>query len=436
MVMRNKGLAFLVLLSAWHAAAAAEPAPDVVQYRVAKGDSLYTLAQRYLLRPGDYRIVQRLNQVADPYRMPVATTLSIPRKLLRHEPVLARVSAQRGAVQARIAGRMFAVTNGMVLGEGAELATGPNAFVTLRLPDGSIVTLPSQTRVTVDRLRRITLTGEIERRFRLLQGRTRSIVEPGTGAFEVSTPVAVAAVRGTEFRVAHDGDGRHSVTEVLAGEVAVAADGDEPQLTRGGFGTVVAEGRGSRTVKLLPAPSLLEPGRIQDGERLSFEIMPLADASSYRAQVAQDAGFLDLIAEGVSATPRVDLPPIPDGSWFVRVSALDGDGVEGFPETYSFERRLNRIETAMNERRSAEYREYLFRWDVQGEGSRRFRFQLSRVDTPGSPLVDEPGLTAQGFVITDLPAGTYEWRVQTLQLVDGKAHVKWSRPERFTITSP
>jgi hypothetical protein len=48
-------------------------------------------------------------------------------------------------------------------------------------------------------------------------------------------------------------------------------------------------------------------------------------------------------------------------------------------------------------------------------------------------VVDEPGLTAQRFIVTDLPPGTYQWRVQTLQFADGKVFAKWSPFQRLTI---
>lgn len=435
--MGRRLLSLSVLLLLWPGPMAAAPAaePDMVLYRVAKGDNLYKLAQRHFRRAGDYRLVQQLNRISDPYRLPVQRTLRIPRRLLRYERLSARVSAFRGAARLVSGGREVPIAIGMSIGEGQQIVTGPNSFVTLRLADQSVVTLPSQSRVFVDRLRRWSLTATVERKFRMVEGRARSIVTPGTGTFEFSTPAAVSAVRGTEFRISYDGRGGRSITEVLQGSVAVGPpDGPPPRETGAGFGTVITLGRGAETVQLLPPPSLVEPGRVQSDERLVFDVAPTGQASAYRLQVAQDAGFLDVAAEATSSQPRVELPPVAEGTWFVRTSAIDRNGVEGLPATYSFQRRLSRISTSLEQRRIGRFREYLFRWEVEGEGERQYRFQLARAGAGTAPLIDEPGLTARSFVITDLPPGSYSWRVETLQFVDGEVHSKWSPIEQLTIS--
>lgn len=426
----------LLTLQLWSVGAAAQE-QDLVAYRMRAGDNLYTLAQQHFTRPTDYVVVQRLNRIANPYRIPVARTVRIPRRLLRYDRLTARVTSFRGTVRLIDGARDSQASLGATVGEGQEIVTGANSFLTLRMPDQSVVTLPSQSRVAVDRLRRWSLTGAVERQFRLVRGRARAIVTPmerENDEFRFSTPVAVSAVRGTEFRVSFDDERGRATTEVLEGQVAVFTADEAGALTSAGFGTVTSAA-GAETFKLLPAPKLTEPGRVQDGQELRFDIVPMPQANAYRVQVAQDAGFLDVISESRGSEAGVNLPPIADGIWFVRISAIDANGLEGIPETYSFERRLNRITASVDEQASGRYRQYLFRWEVEGEGERQFRFQLSRADDKGTPLIDEPGLTGRSFVVTDLPAGTYNWRVQTLQFVGGKVHGKWSPVERLTITA-
>jgi hypothetical protein len=40
------------------------------------------------------------------------------------------------------------------------------------------------------------------------------------------------------------------------------------------------------------------------------------------------------------AWPHASFEALPDGTYFVRVSALGGTGLEGLPRIYAFERRL------------------------------------------------------------------------------------------------
>jgi hypothetical protein len=412
---------------------------DVVLYTARPGDNLYTLAERYFVRVGDYGVVQRLNRVADPRRLATGRVLRIPRRLLRHEPILATVAAARGDVLIATGTRTRPATTGATVGEGDVIATGASAFVTLRLPDGSIVSLPSQSRVAVQRLRRTMLTQNVERLFALVNGRVRAVVTPlrdSRDDFRVSTPVAVSAVRGTEFRSSYDGDAnRTGATEVLEGEVAVAPDDARPAtMVAAGFGALSTAAGTGPPVALLPAPELDRPGRVQGEPELGFSVAPQAGAARFHVQVAQDAGFVDVAGEAFAAGPIVALPALPDGTWFVRASAIDAGGLEGVPATYSFVRRLQHLEATAEARNTGRYREYLFRWTIMGAGTHRFRFQLMKGTPEGLPVVDLPGLADDRVTITDLEPGTYYWRVMSTQFQQGEAHARWSPVEQLTIS--
>lgn len=430
-------LLFAVALQA--APASAQPAqePAIVLYQMREGDNLYVLAERHFRRTGDYAVVQRLNGIRDPRRIAIGRTLRIPKRLLRYEPVAARIISFRGNVRLHRDGRDLPVEPGMAVREGDELATGANSFVSLGLPDRSAVALPSQSRVRVDRLRRFSLTGAVERLFSVEQGRARAVVSPLDEAdeFHVTTPISVSAVRGTEFRVRYAADAERAITETLSGEVRMSAARETSRDLAAGFGAVASGMDLSAPVSLLAAPSLVAPGKVQDERELIFELAPLAGARAYHVQIARDAGFLEVVSEATSHTTEVRLPSIADGTWFVRVAAIDDRGLEGMYETYGFQRRLNAISATVAASRAGDYRQYLFRWEVMGKGERQYRFQLSRQEDASDPIVDEVGLTEQRFVITDLPPGTYYWRVKTLQFVDGEAHGKWSPIERLTISA-
>ena len=409
---------------------------EVVLYPMREGDSLYELAQQHFRRIEDYAIVQRLNRIGNPRRIAIGRSIRIPKHLLRYEPVTAHIISFRGAVQLRRDGRLLTVSPGMAVHEGDELATAANSFVSMGLPDQSAVALPSQSRVTVRRLRKLSLTGAVERLFAVEQGRAKAIVSPLNEAdeFRISTPISVSAVRGTEFRIRYDAAGKQAATETLSGEVTMASSGEVSRDLPAGFGAVAAGTELSAPVALLPPPRLTNPGETQDQRELAFELEPLPGAKAYHVQIAQDAGFLDVATEATVQTTEVRLPPIEDGTWFVRVAAVDGHGLEGMYETYGFQRRLNDISGTATETRTGDYRQYLFRWRVMGDGERQFRFQLSRQEDGSDPVVDEVGLTEQSFAVTDLPPGTYYWRVMALQFEDGEVHENWSPTERLTIS--
>jgi hypothetical protein len=415
------------------ATAADRGTADTITYRVLKGDNLYTLAGRYLTRTEDYIVVQRLNRVADPYRIPIGTRLVIPRNLLRQDPARAVVHAFRGSVRVGKRGRQAPAAVGMTVAEGDLIETGEKSFVSLRMPDGTAVALPSQTRVRVERLRRKVLAGDLERSFAIEKGRARATVEPhpdSRNEFRFSTPVAVSAVRGTVLRMGYDPASGRATSEVLEGKVQFSKAGGEMQLVPAGFG---AGSNLTGTLPLLAAPQLAFAGRVQSEDQLHFAIQPLAGASRYHVQIAQDAGFLEVLDETETTSSEVQFPSIPNGGYFVRVTGVDGNALEGLPATYGFQRRLNRITTTAEQKRAGRYHEYLFRWYAPDTSNAQYRFQLSTDPDGASPLVDEPGLTQPSFMITDLPSGVYFWRVKVTEFVDGEAFEKWTPIEELRV---
>lgn len=72
-------------------AAAARAQADAVNYVVQPGDTLIGLGETLLADPARWPTVQRINAVADPYRIPIGRQLRIPVSLLRKVPRQARV---------------------------------------------------------------------------------------------------------------------------------------------------------------------------------------------------------------------------------------------------------------------------------------------------------------------------------------------------------
>ena len=208
------------------------------------------------------------------------------------------------------------------------------------------------------------------------------------GGFVVRTPVSVSAVRGTDFRVAFDDDADRSATEVIEGRVEVESGDGQVEATAAAAEGVTASATAARLVPLLPAPALARPDDVQSGREAVFGIVALADADRYRGRLATDAGMIDAFAEADSASgdTRLTFADLADGAYFLRLSALSTEGVEGRSTTYSFIRARNGVDglassNSMQDRR----RFYRFRWEAQGEGEARFRFQLSREGADGSP---------------------------------------------------
>ncbi len=418
------GAVVALVLTACPAAlyAQAQQVPPFVEYRVNRDDTLYVLAQRYFADPRAYGVVQRLNRVANPRRMPIGLVLKIPRSLLRQEPIPAVVQSFKGDV--RVGTRGAAV--GMVVHEGDLVETGERSFVSLRLPDNTAVSLPSKTRIRVQRLRRTLLSESVERQFAVQYGRVTGEVTPMTdpaSSFQFTTPRAITSVRGTRFRVGYEPGDANSGVEVVEGKVAFREGDDKEQLVQAGFGS---NDRLPTPVPLLAPPDLVDPDKVQDEEGLAFRLRAMAGAAGYHLQIARDAGFIDMVDEAYASGPVGEFSTLPNGTYFVRLTGIDANVLEGKPSVYSFERRLNRLRTSLEQSRVGRYRQFLFRWQTPDVKAAQYRFQLSRAQDGSNPVVDQTGLADNSFIITDLPGGTYYWRVMSIEASGGRIYTKWS----------
>lgn len=435
-------LAAAVLLSAAPAAAQSTVSSrqaETLDYVVRPGDTLIDLASAYMNRPLDYRRVQRENRVANPRRLSIGRTLALPVDLLRADPDEARIAGFRGAVSLNQDGVSGAPTSGQIVRESAVLSTGANAFVRLALSDGSHVVVPSNSRVRVSRLRRYAINGAVDHALTVETGRAESRVTPRTrpGGFAIRTPVSVSAVRGTDFRVSFDEASERSATEVLEGAVAVAS-GENEALAAADQGVSAAAGA-VRLLPLLPAPALARPDAPQTQPQVVFEVQPLPGAERYRGRIAQDAGMIESFAEADSAPGGpLAFGDMEEGAYFLRLTALSPEGLEGKATTYSFIRARNGVgglASAMDQRDRRRF--YRFRWDAEGVGEASFRFQLWREAEDGGVdgplLIDQPGLTDEAFTLSDLPPGVYSWRVQSARHRFGRLLEAWSEPQQLHI---
>lgn len=318
-----------------HIAFEAAPDQGMFLYKVRPGDTMRSIANRYLLRPRDVGQLLRLNPVHGANHLTVGSTVSIPRKLLMVVPARAILTAFRGAVMLNSANPAKV---GAIITEGARIATGPNSSASFKLEDGSTVTLPSQSVISIDRLRLVLASGELQQVFRLDTGKSQYAVAPNRGPaskFEVRTPVSVSAVRGTEFRVGFDQGSTKAVAEVLKDDVAVSGAG-APVLVPQGFGAVASATSVGQPIKLLPPPQVLLPIYHRPDGSLVFTIAPIESATQYRLQIAADPAFQDVMSDATNDKPTISLPNSPVGSFYVRVTAIDANGLEGLPHVYPF----------------------------------------------------------------------------------------------------
>ncbi|MBC7498915.1 MAG: FecR domain-containing protein, partial [Herminiimonas sp.] len=306
-------------------------APASITYFAKGGDTLIAIAVQFTGKADHWVQIGKNNRIDRDSNIPIGTPIFIPAELLSDDPVEATVVALSGSITARKAdGIVIALAIGAKVSEGTQIDTANNGFVTFALADSSRVSLPSNSRVKIGKLRMARYTKSPRTEIMLLRGRVESRVSPleaRKGLFEIRTPQSVAGVRGTHFRVGILANG--VANEVLSGKVAVAKPAEGASLTLAtAKGAIVDSRTVGPMVDLLPAPRLVARAGA-DYATAQFAIVPVAGASAYRVQLSTDSDAIDIIAENNAATPQVRLDGIPDGAYFVRISAIDRAGLEG-----------------------------------------------------------------------------------------------------------
>lgn len=304
------------------------------QYLTVPGDTLIGIGQRYLQNPNDWPRIQAENRVTIPRHMPAHLRLRIPVRLLKVTPAPVTVTAVSGNVRVKGADQRYQGLNaGDRLNGGETVISGPRSSVSYRFADGTSLTQQASSRLGFGRLAAYGATGMVSTELSLESGRLEaraSRQQAPAGGFSVRTPVAVAGLRGTGFRLNVAEDGQRMSNEVTEGEVEVSAQGKAVNVA-GGFGTYAEAGKPPAPPRaLLPAPDLASlPERLL---RLPVQVTWPAQpgAVAWRVQVGTDAGFGTVLLDDVFATPTARWEEdLPDGDYVLRVRAVDAAGLEG-----------------------------------------------------------------------------------------------------------
>lgn len=405
---------------------------DIVRYVVRKNDTLIGLGESLLVDPTQWPVLQRLNRVSNPRRIPVGTVLRVPAHLMRKAPRDARIVFVSGAADAD--GR--AAVSGARISEGTRLHTQDDSFMTVELPDGSHLTLTPRSDVGIEALHGFVGVEDSQRAtFKLNEGRIETEVLPQQGPaarYNILTPTAIIGVRGTSFRVG--AEEAMTFAEMREGTVNVRGDRTGKSVSlKDGFGLVARAGAPlSPPVRLLQPPGLTGIPDVFERPAMRFSLDPVPNAVIYRVQLAQDEAFLRIVADARAALPGLKIDGLPDGDYYLRARAISSLGLEG----RDAERRIRlkaRPEppfvSAPRPGGKAMTGEVDFAW-TGAQDAASYRFMLAQNEGFEQPLASDEAIAGTAHRVA-LDPGKYFWRVASTRASGDQG--PWGDPVPLTV---
>jgi hypothetical protein len=308
------------------------------RYTVRPGDNLITLAERHLINADDWTELQRINRVQDPYRLPIGSVLRMPLALVKQAAANADVIFVSGQAHWQQSATHWAPLQiGQQLGPGAVIVTKENSKVVIQFADESTTNVVSNSTLSLDALSLYSGGAMVDTKLRLQKGQIETNANPEHiqgNQMQVITPSAIAAVRGTTFRVT--ADEKATTQETLDGRVALNA-ADQEVMVNQGFGSKAEQGKQPiPPVVLLPAVDTSNFKAQHAALPVIFEAPPMKGAERWVAKVATDAGFNQLVAEGEFNNNQLVFADVPDGQLYLNLRAKDSEGIVGYEAVHAF----------------------------------------------------------------------------------------------------
>ena len=306
------------------------PAPAVAQdwlYTFREGDTFWSLCIKYSNKRGCWIELGKHNNISNGRAVQPGQIIRFPLVWLSSRPVVGRVVDVQGEVSydEKSSGAEVPLRAGQPLLLGSRIVSGQGSS-RITLGTGSQLLIRSHSDLQLNSL---STSGESGQAAELVldKGDVDVEVKPHSAtSFKIKTPAAIAAVRGTHYRVSSfEDDGAVTRSEVLAGAVEVTGVG--ATLVPAGFGVKAQQDKALGVPRELLPPPALQHKRVD---------APLPIDIHWRADPGAVSWHVDLQHEGQLHTsyavedPQTTLSGLEEACYRLVVRAVDAEGFNGF----------------------------------------------------------------------------------------------------------
>lgn len=405
-------------------------------YTVRPGDSLWQISKDNLISPEHWIKVQKLNDIDKTDQLAPGTRLTIPVEWLKQQPATASIVSLRGQVELIREKKQITLSPDQTLYLGDRIRTGKNSSISIKFNDNSMVIVFPDSEIYLATLEAKKSDKLIRTTINVIHGRIENkVMQQKEGSrYQINTPAAVAAVRGTEFRISVENNGEVMFSEVLVGAVGVSGSGITQHVTAG-YATFAKVGSPPvAPIELPAAPDLSSLSKRTTAQSVTYQWPMLTHVSHYRAQLAMDNLFTQLVSESLLDIPQVTWTALTPSTYFMRVRGIDKLGIEGFDAQHQFiVNEPPQTPSALTPREAVKLsnRRPFIAWSSI-EGASSYRLQLASDQKFKQNLSEISGLVNNNFKPVDaLALGQYYWRVQSVSGSRDKS--EFSDVRSFTV---
>lgn len=301
-------------------------------YTFRPGDNIWDLCLKYTNQRGCWQKLPKINGVTQARQLRPGFVLSFPVDWLKETPKPVTVEFISGQVMAKRSDSTpaSALSVGEQLPIGSIISTA-DGNVNLRFGDGSTMQLEPNSELALDALSTVDGYGIVDSRLRLNQGavKTRVVKRTPASRYTITTPTAVAAVRGTEYRVSSIiGEQPLMRGEVFEGLVDVSANSSVEPVAAGFGITAQKDVPLAKPKPLLPRPTFLS-STIPQLLPTSVDWQALDGAMSYQLELLQDNDLEELIERLSLTDTRHPVTALDVGCYRLRLRGIDSDELQG-----------------------------------------------------------------------------------------------------------
>lgn len=317
-------------------------------YTFRPGDTLTEISLTLLNHQYSWSDVVKHNRIDQSSKLAPGSIIKIPMHWLRHQPKPASVKELVGDALLKKASssRYDVLKINMLIMVGDEIAT-KNGNVVIEFADGSTIRLEENSNLIFNKLSHFGKTGMVDTRLRLKNGSLTTDIPPLVkgSRYEIKTPSAVAAVRGTEFRL-HTSE-KETRLEVLEGTVEFSGKHGK-MLVDAGQGATISEGNSRIELINLPSPPNTQLAKDNINELpAKIEWEKSRDANTYQVQITEKDKNGKLVQSTNQKNNSLKINQIKNGNYELAVRSINSEGYEGQDATSKLSVEINPIKVQL-----------------------------------------------------------------------------------------